>query len=380
MGIGKERPRITDVERSDRLRRLRSAMAERDVGAVLVGSTESLRYLTGLSWHGSERLTGAVVTVDDLVYVTPGFERTRVETLPRLPAAIRVWEEEESSASLVAALVPAGTTLAVDDAVPAFLWHQLARVIPPERLVDGGPLLRGLRACKSPAEIAIIAHAMAVTLEVHRRAHAILKSGIAASEVARFIDAEHRALGADDGSTFAIVSFGGATALPHGADGEQHYQPGDVVLVDTGCRIDGYHSDLTRTYVLDEPTAAFERIWWIEREAQQAVFERAGLGVPCSALDDAARAVLAAHGLGPDYRLPGLPHRAGHGLGLEIHEDPYIVRGNETPLAEGMVFSVEPMIVVPNAFGVRLEDHVFMTASGPAWFTTPSVSPTAPFG
>lgn len=380
MAIGKERPRITDDERSGRLRRLRSAMAERDVGAVLVGSTESLRYLTGLSWHGSERLTGAVVTADDLVYVTPGFERTRVETLPRLPAAIRVWEEEESSASLVAGLVPAGATLAVDDAVPAFLWHQLARVIPPERLVDAGPLLRGLRVCKSPTEIAVIAHAMAVTLEVHRRAHAILKPGIAASEVARFIDAEHRALGADDGSTFAIVSFGDATALPHGADGEQHYRLGDVVLVDTGCRIDGYHSDLTRTYMLDDPTPAFERIWRIEREAQQAVFDRAGLGVPCSALDDAARAVLAGHGLGPDYRLPGLPHRAGHGLGLEIHEDPYIVRGNGTPLAEGMVFSVEPMIVVPDAFGVRLEDHVFMTAAGPAWFTTPSPGPTTPFG
>ncbi len=371
--------RISDEERQARLIRLRSAIEEAGLGGMLLGPTESLRYFTGLVWHASERLLGALVTPKGLYYIVPGFEQSRVESLPRLPGEICVWQEEESSAALVASLLGAGETLAVDDAVALFVYHALARTVGADRLVDGGPMIRSQRLRKSPAEIAIIQYAMNLTLDVHKRAHSILKPGIRASEVVRFIDDEHRARGAEGGSTFCIVSFGKATSLPHGADGDQVLKSGDVVLVDTGCRIDGYHSDLTRTYMLDEPTEEFTRIWTMEREAQQAVFDAAKIGAPCESLDDAARAVLTRHGLGPDYRLPGLPHRAGHGLGLEIHEEPFIVRGNPTLLAEGMCFSNEPMIVVPDRFGVRLEDHIHMTASGPEWFTLPARGPAEPF-
>ncbi len=371
--------RISDEERQARLTRLRSAIEEAGLGGMLLGPTESLRYFTGLVWHASERLLGALVTPKGLYYIVPGFEQSRVESLPHLPGEICVWQEEESSAALVASLLGAGETLAVDDAVALFVYHALARTLGAGRLVDGGPMIRSQRLRKSPAEIAIIQYAMNLTLDVHKRAHSILKPGIRASEVVRFIDDEHRARGAEGGSTFCIVSFGQATSLPHGADGDQVLKSGDVVLVDTGCRIDGYHSDLTRTYMLDEPTEEFTRIWTMEREAQQAVFDAAKIGAPCESLDDAARAVLTRHGLGPDYRLPGLPHRAGHGLGLEIHEEPFIVRGNPTLLAEGMCFSNEPMIVVPDRFGVRLEDHIHMTASGPEWFTLPARGPAEPF-
>ncbi len=371
--------RISDEERQARLIRLRSAIEEAGLGGMLLGPTESLRYFTGLVWHASERLLGALVTPKGLYYIVPGFEQSRVESLPHLPGEICVWQEEESSAALVASLLGAGETLAVDDAVALFVYHALARTLGAGRLVDGGPMIRSQRLRKSPAEIAIIQYAMNLTLDVHKRAHSILKPGIRASEVVRFIDDEHRARGAEGGSTFCIVSFGQATSLPHGADGDQVLKSGDVVLVDTGCRIDGYHSDLTRTYMLDEPTEEFTRIWTMEREAQQAVFDAAKIGAPCESLDDAARAVLTRHGLGPDYRLPGLPHRAGHGLGLEIHEEPFIVRGNPTLLAEGMCFSNEPMIVVPDRFGVRLEDHIHMTASGPEWFTLPARGPAEPF-
>jgi len=372
-------PKISMDEREQRLRQLRRTMAERGIGAVLIGPTESLRYFTGLVWHASERLVGAVVTASDLVYVVPGFERSRVETLPHLPGDIRVWEEDESSSALVASLLPDGTSLAVDDSVALFVYNALRREIPAERLIDGGPILRGQRLRKSPSEIAIIQYAMNLTLDVQRKAHAMIRPGIAASEVIRFIDEEHRRLGAAGGSTFCIVSFGETTALPHGADGDQIYKAGDVVLVDTGCRIDGYNSDITRTYVMEEPSADFARIWAIEREAQQAVFDAAQLGATCASLDDAARRVITGHGLGPDYRLPGLPHRAGHGLGLEGHEEPYIVRGNSTLLEEGMCFSNEPMIVLPGQFGLRLEDIIHMTADGPAWFTHPPKGPTEPF-
>lgn len=368
---------ITDEERQSRLSRLRERMQAHGIAATLLGPTESLRYFTGLVWHLSERLLGAVVTDDKLTYIVPGFERSRVESLPHLPGEIAVWEEDESPAALVSRLVNPSGKLALDDALPLAFYHAFTGEMGAGRLVDAGPVIRALRTIKSPAEIALIRYAMGITLDIHRKVRDTLAPGIAASDVARLIDQQHRAAGADGGSTFCIVSFGDATALPHGADGEQILQAGDVILVDTGCRIDGYHSDLTRTYMLDEGNREFERAWAIEREGQQAVFDAAKLGTPCENLDAAARDVFARHGLGPDYRLPGLPHRAGHGLGLEIHEAPYIVRGNKTPLAPGMCFSNEPMVVFPGTFGVRLEDHIYMTEDGPRWFTTPAANPYA---
>ncbi|MBD7989290.1 aminopeptidase P family protein [Ochrobactrum sp. Sa2BUA5] len=379
MSVTTHAPRISNDERLQRLEILRRSLSEKGVGALLLGSTASLRYFTGLVWHSSERLLGAIITQTDIVYIVPGFEQSRVESLPHLPGGIRVWQEEENSAALVSSLLKAGDTLAVDDAVPLFVYNALCNEIGADCLVDAGPIIREQRIRKSETEIGIIKYAMELTLEVHRRAHQFIRPGMAASELVRFIDEQHREMGASGGSTFCIVSFGEATSLPHGADGEQFYKNGDVILVDTGCRIDGYHSDLTRTYMLEEPTAEFERIWTIERQAQQAVFDAAKVGAACSRLDDAARAVMVKHGLGPDYQLPGLPHRAGHGLGLEIHEAPYIVRGNELPLAPGMCFSNEPMIVVPGQFGVRLEDHIYMTDQGPEWFTQPAKGPTEPF-
>lgn len=368
---------ITDEERQSRLSRLRERMQAHEIAATLLGPTESLRYFTGLVWHLSERLLGAVVTEDKLTYIVPGFERSRVESLPHLPGEIAVWEEDENPAALVSRLVSPSGKLALDDALPLAFYHAFTGEIGAGRLVDAGPVIRALRTIKSPAEITLIRYAMGITLDIHRKVRDTIAPGTAASDVVRFIDQQHRAAGADGGSTFCIVSFGEATALPHGADGEQILQAGEVILVDTGCRIDGYHSDLTRTYMLDESSREFERAWTIEREGQQAVFDAAKLGTPCENLDAAARDVLARHGLGPDYRLPGLPHRAGHGLGLEIHEAPYIVRGNKTPLAPGMCFSNEPMVVFPGAFGVRLEDHIYMTEDGPHWFTTPAENPYA---
>ncbi|MFM2280252.1 MAG: methionine aminopeptidase protein, partial [Pseudomonadota bacterium] len=201
-------PRITNAERLERLDRLRQSMEATGVEGLLLGSTESLNYFTGLVWHPSERLVGALVTRDRLVYICPGFERSRLETLPCLQADIAIWEEEESSAALVSRLLGPNGILALDDELPLFVHSQLAGALGVDRLEDGGRLIRDLRARKSGAEIALIRHAMGMTLEVHRRAHAMLKPGIRASEVARFIDEQHRAMGADGGSTFCIVSFG----------------------------------------------------------------------------------------------------------------------------------------------------------------------------
>jgi Xaa-Pro dipeptidase len=368
-------PRITETEYRARLDRLRERMDHAGINGVLLGSTDSLRYFTGLVWHQSERLLGALVTADAITYIAPGFEQSRVETLPHIAGEIAVWQEEESSAALVARLLGPAGKLALDDALPLFVYHALTQQFAAERLVDGGPLIRGLRVRKSAAEIALIQRAMDITMDIHRKVFSMLTPGAAASEVVQFIDQQHRLAGADDGSTFAIVSFGTATALPHGADGDQILAAGEAILVDTGCRLDGYHSDITRTYMLDEGDKEFAQSWAIERAAQQAVFDAAAIGAPCEYLDRAAREVLSRHGLGPDYHLPGLPHRAGHGLGLEIHEAPYIVRGNSVPLEAGMCFSNEPMLVFPGRFGIRLEDHIYMTDDGPRWFTAPAKGP-----
>lgn len=369
---------ISAEERHGRIARIRAGMVERGVDGVLLGSTESLRYFTGLVWRPSERLLGALITQDKLTYIVPGFERTKVESMPTIPGEIATWEEHECPYALVGDLLRANTRLALDEQLPLFAYHGLAAAIGSDRLLDAGPLIRPLRARKSPAELALMARAKAITIEVHRRAHASLQPGIRASEVVSFIDAQHRDLGAA-GSSFCIVSFGVATSLPHGADGDPALQRGDLILVDTGCRLDGYHSDITRTYMLDEPTAEIERIWAVQKEAQTAAFAAAQLGATCESVDRAARAVIEAHGLGPDYRLPGLPHRTGHGIGLEIHEAPNLVRGDQTTLVPGMCFSNEPMIVVPDQFGVRLEDHFYMTETGARWFTEPQVSLTDPF-
>jgi len=373
-------PPITLSERRRRLEALEAAMGAQGVAACLIDATSSLRYFTGLSWHASERLTGAVVRPGKpLTYITPRFELDKVASIIGVPGEILTWEEHESPFRLVADLVGPGGKVAVDQQARVFVWLGLAEAIGADRLIGADALITPLRARKSEAEIALMTRAKALTLEAHRRAHASLEAGVRASDVVKLIDQQHRALGADGGNTFCIVSFGVDTSLPHGGEGDPALKDGDVVLIDTGCSLDGYNADITRTYVFGEPSAEVRRIWMLEHQAQAAAFEAAQLGAPCEAVDAAARAVLSANGLGPDYQLPGLPHRTGHGIGLDVHEAPNLVRGDRTPLDEGMCFSNEPMIVVPGRFGIRLEDHFHMTPDGPKWFTQPQPSLDDPF-
>lgn len=373
-------PPITRAERQSRLVALEAAMEAQGLSACLIDATSSLRYFTGLCWHPSERLTGAVVRPGKpLSYITPRFELDKVGSIIGVPGDILTWEEHESPFKLIADLVGPNGKVAVDEQARVFIWLGLAEAIGADRLTGAGPLITPLRARKSEAEIALMTRAKALTLEAHRRAHASLEAGMPASEVVAFIDRQHRALGADGGNTFCIVSFGTDTSLPHGGEGDPALRDGDVVLIDTGCALDGYNADITRSYVFGEARDEVRRIWGLEHQAQAAAFAAARLGEPCEAVDAAARAVLVANGLGPDYQLPGLPHRTGHGIGLDVHEAPNLVRGDRTPLDVGMCFSNEPMIVIPGRFGIRLEDHFHMTPDGPKWFTQPQPSLDDPF-
>jgi Xaa-Pro dipeptidase len=367
------------AERLGRLAGLRQGMEAAGVETVLLGSTSSLRYFTGLDWYASERLVGALVHASGgLDYITPQFELEKVEGLISLPGEILTWEEDESPWRLVAERIGPTGRMAIDERMALAMYRSLRAEIDDARLADAGPLIHPLRSRKSPAEIAQMRHAKAITLEVHRRAHLQLHAGQRASEVVRFIDDQHRALGGS-GNSFCIVSFAEDTSLPHGGEGDRALAHGDVVLIDTGTRIDGYSSDITRTYVFGEATPEVRRVWEAEKRAQAAAFEAARPGVACEAVDAAARRSLEVDGFGPGYSLPGLPHRTGHGIGLDIHEGPYLVKGDTTPLATGMCFSNEPMIVVPGRFGVRLEDHFHMTDAGPEWFTRPQHSLDDPF-
>lgn len=370
---------IGAAERQGRLAGLRSGMEAAGVGTVLLGSTSSLRYFTGVDWYASERLVGALVhAAGGLDYITPQFELEKVEGLTSLPGDILTWEEDESPWRLVADRIGRTGRMAVDERMALAMYRSLRAEIDDVRLADAAPLIHPLRSRKSPAEIALMSHAKAITIEVHRRAHDQLQAGQRASEVVRFIDEQHRALGGS-GNSFCIVSFGEDTSLPHGGEGDRALAPGDVVLIDTGTRIDGYSSDITRTYVFGEASPEVRRVWEAEKRAQAAAFEAARPGASCEVVDAAARRSLEADGFGPGYSLPGLPHRTGHGIGLDIHEGPYLVKGDATPLATGMCFSNEPMIVVPGQFGVRLEDHFHMTDAGPQWFTRPQHSLDEPF-
>ena len=376
---------ISANERRTRIQALASLLEAQGLSAQLLGSTASLLYFTGLDWHPSERLTGALIHADGRVdYVCPRFELDKVGALTAaetaVPGDILTWEEEESPYALIAGRLPADGRLAVDELVATFVWLGLAGVVGQDRLADGGPLTLALRRIKSPAEIALLTRAKAITLEVQRRTRDWLQAGVLTSEVKRFIDVEHRKLGGEGGSWFCLVSFGDDTCLPHGGEGDRALQVDDVVLLDTGTLVDGYHSDLTRTYVFGEPTAEFRKVWAHEKQAQALAFEAAQLGATCESVDAAARDYLTGLGYGPDYRLPGLPHRTGHGVGLDIHEAPNLVRGDRTILEAGMSFSNEPMLVIPGQFGVRLEDHFYMSDAGPVWFTQPSHSLDDPFG
>lgn len=371
-----------------RIARAQHLMKQQGIDALFLNAGTNLSYFTGTVWYASERLVGALLFADgslrgDLLYISPVFEIPTLAGFQVVQAEVLGWHEHENPYQLVyqalgQGLDKADPVLALDDSSAFFIFEGLRQANPLQRIVSGKAITQGCRAEKSPAELAIMQRAMDMTLAVHKAVASMLYEGISTAEVEAFIDEAHRRVGAS-GSYFCIVLFGADSAFPHGVKTPKNLASGDMVLIDTGCRLLGYVSDITRSYVFGSPSKRQLEIWAIEKAAQAAAFAAAQIGLPCGLVDTAAREVLQAHGLGPDYELPGLPHRTGHGIGMDIHEGPYLVRHEQTLLAPGMCFSNEPMICVPGEFGVRLEDHFYMTATGPRWFTQPALSIEQPF-
>ena len=349
-------PRIAVEEFTQRLQRLQQSMKEQNVGAVYLHAGTNLYYFTGLKWSASERMVAAIVPAEgEIVYIAPKFELDTLRDYWKLPAEIVAWEEHECPYALLGktlkSMGAAEKELLLDESTPFFTVHGIQSANPTLKLGHAQPLTQALRSRKSQAEIDLIRRAHEMTLSVHAAAASILKPGITTSEVVEFIDKAHRKVGAPAGSYFCIVLFDVGTSFPHGVKDSQTLRENDWVLIDTGCLLDGYNSDITRSFCFGEPTDAHRVAWDAEKAAQIAAFDAAKIGAPCEVCDNAARASLEGAGYGPDYDLPGLPHRTGHGCGLDIHEGPNLVRGEKTPLDVGMVFSSEPMLVIPDQFG-----------------------------
>lgn len=367
---------ITAEERAGRIAKAQRLMAEQKINAMFLEGGSSMFYFTGVRWGLSERPFVCVIPQKgELAWVCPGFEEERARELVSKSAEVRVWQEDESPYQQIAGILKdrgaSAGRVGVEERLRFFVFSGVRKESPATDFVDAEPVTAGCRMFKGPNELALMQKASDITIEAFRAAFATFREGMTQDELRANIAAAHRALGAT-GS--ASVSFGEYTAFPHGSIEPQKLKEGDVIQVDGGCTVDGYQSDITRTTVFGKASARQTEIWELEKKAQAAAFAVVKPGTPCEAVDAAARKVITDAGFGPDYKVPGLPHRTGHGIGLSIHEAPYLVQGDTTPLAPGMCFSNEPMIAIPGAFGVRLEDHFYVTEDGAAWFTPPQPS------
>lgn len=347
------------------------------MAAIFLEPGSSLYYFTGVRWGRSERMFGLVLPArGEPVYIVPGFEEDRAREVIPAGNEVRVWQEDENpEAKAVEALRDRGIRtgrIGIEENVRFFLFDGLRKAGATLQFTSADPVTSGCRRIKSAAELAILQRANEIDLAGVRTACRTLHEGLAHTEFADSCEAEIRKLGSTRADV--TVTFGKQTASPHGSIRPQKLQEGDVVLIDAVCDLLGYQADITRTLVYGKPTARQRSIWELERRAQDAALQAVRPGATCESIDAAARNILVAAGFGPDYRLPGLPHRTGHGVGLDVHEWPYLVRGNKTKLEPGMCFSDEPMIVLPGEFGIRLEDCFHVTEEGAKTFTPQSES------
>ena len=376
-------PPISREERLARLAKARTLMKQNGIGAIIVEPGASLDYFTGVQWWRSERLTAAVIPVQgDPIVVTPFFEKPSVEESLKVPAEVRVWQEDEEPLKLVADFLRergvAGAPVGFEETNRYWILDRLTQQMPGVKIVSANPVARALRMLKSPAELALMQAAADVTIAAFRDIRPKIREGMTPSDITELYNAAVIARsGANPGG---LVLLGESSAYPHGSGKPQHVRKGEVVLLDCGCEVHGYQSDISRTFVFGAPPTAEQRkVWTQMRRGQDIAMAAAKVGAPAGSVDDAVRNTYESWGYGPGYKLPGTSHRTGHGIGMEGHEPINLVHGEMTPLAPGMCFSNEPGIYLPGKFGIRLEDCFYMTEAGPKWFSVPPPSIDKPF-
>jgi Xaa-Pro dipeptidase len=358
---------ITADERRARMEKARRLMHENKLDAILMESGSSMFYFTGTRTDGYWLLPakGAPVWF--------------VGGPAKLEGDVQKFDSVEASYKLLAGAFRerGASRVGIEERVRFAVFDGLRKEAEALEFASADPVTVGCRVIKSPAELALMQRANDITIAAYKAALAELKEGMTERDLSANIGAAYQALGVRGA---AMASFGKYSAFPHGSIQPQKLREGDIVLIDDGCSVQGYQSDITRTTVYGKPTARQKQVWDLERKAQDAALAAAKVGAACESVDAAARKVITDAGFGPGYKVPGLPHRTGHGIGLDGHEWTYLVKGNKTKLEPGMCFSDEPMIAIYGEFGIRLEDCMYITESGARMFTRQSPAIDQPFG
>ncbi len=360
---------ITDDERRARVEKARRLMRDNKITAMIFEPGSSLFYFTGVRGGNA---SWALPASGEAAWFTPADSAN-------LKGDVRTFTGPDGRIRQLAQFLKerGGTNVGIEERAVFATFDGLRHELPSVEFVSGDPVSAGCRMIKSPAELALMQRAANITIEAYRVAFETLEEGMTQGQLSANIAAAYQQMGVRGD---AMTSFGEYTAYPHGSIQPQHLREGDLVLIDDGCSVDGYQSDITRTKIFGKPTTRQTQVWNLERKAQDAALAAAKVGAPCESVDAAARKVITDAGFGPGYKVPGLPHRTGHGIGLDVHEWTYFVKGNKTPLRPGMCFSDEPMIAIYGEFGIRLEDCMHITEDGGRMFTKQAVAIDQPFG
>ena len=375
---------ISSEERRERQEKARILMGSHQLDAILLMEGTSLNYFTGIRWWGGERTFAMVLPAKGAAfYVCPAFEEGRArEQISKSPdsdkADVRIWQEDESPYQRIAQGFQdrgiASGRIGIEETVHYVFSEGIGKASPQVKLTSATPVTAGCRRIKSEHEISLMRLAAKVTLAAYVAAHQALKPGMTNADFLHLVESAHDQLGFEGG---ALVEVGEYAAFPHGSTAPQVIREGSLVLVDGGCKVEGYSSDITRTFVLGKASDKMKKVFDIVHAAQTAALKTARPGLECQAVDAAARKVITDAGYGPDYKY--FAHRVGHGMGMDGHEWPYLVRGNTTRMEQDMTFSDEPGIYIRGEFGVRLEDDMHILADGAELFTPQSPSIEDPF-
>jgi len=389
----KAKPRLTAItrdavpigteERLQRIAKAQALMEKHAIDAIVVEPGSAMLYFSGISWWRSERLTALIVPREgEIGIVTPYFEEPSVRESMTFGDDVRPWHEHEDPFARVAGILKDrgldGGKIGLEETVRYFVADGLKKATRGFEIVPALPVTAGCRMYKSENELALMRKANEVTLGAYEHVYASLEKGMSSADVSELMRQAQSDLGGEGNWNMAL--FGPASAYPHGTSQPQEIAEGQIVLMDCGCKVEGYQSDISRTFVYGEPTRRQREVWETVRQGQQIAFETAMPGTPAGEVDDAVRKYYESLGYGPGYATPGLSHRTGHGIGMDVHEHVNFVHLEEQPLAPGMCFSNEPGIYIFDEFGVRLEDCIYMTEDGPAWFTVPPDSLESPLG
>jgi Xaa-Pro dipeptidase len=374
---------ISVAERQARIAKAQQLMQQHKIAAMVLEPGPAMDYFTGIQWWRSERLTAVVIPNEgEIAVVCPFFEEPSIRESLKVGKDVRVWQEHESPFERVKQILHDRNikqgTLAFEDSVRYFVQRGIMSLLPAMQDTSAEPITLGCRMYKTTHELQLMHKANEITLAAYEHVWSQLELGMSQAEVKGLMSAAQSALGGS--GIWGMALFNEASAYPHGTKQQQTIREGSIVLMDCGCSVEGYQSDISRTFVFGEPSKQQQKIWNTVRKGQQIAFETATLGTAAGKVDDAVRAYYVQQGLGPDYQLPGLSHRTGHGIGMQGHEPVNFVHGEKQSLQPGMCFSNEPGIYLPGEFGVRLEDCVYMTNKGIEWFTVPPDSLASPIG